>query len=112
MARLFADEDFDHPVVDLLREWGHDVQTVLEAGQANQSVPDLKILAYATAEQRCLLTFNRRHFIRLHRHGPQHAGIIVCSRDDDSTALASRIHQLLIATAKLDQNLFRVNRPA
>jgi hypothetical protein len=34
MARLYADEDFDHQVVDELRCVGHDVQTVQDAGQS------------------------------------------------------------------------------
>lgn len=32
MARLYADEDFDYPVVEELRQLGHDVLTVPEAG--------------------------------------------------------------------------------
>ena len=111
MARLYADEDFDYPVVELLRSFGHDVLTAQEAGQANQCLQDTVVLAYAIAEHRAVLTFNRRHFIRLHRHTPQHVGIIVCTRDDNCAALASRIHDLLVTAPDLDQQLFRVKRP-
>ena len=45
MARLYADEDFDYPVVVELRRLGHDVLTVAEAGQANQRVADDVVLA-------------------------------------------------------------------
>jgi len=40
MARLYADEDFPFPVVERLRQLGHDVRTALEAGQANQAIAD------------------------------------------------------------------------
>ena len=36
MARLYADEDFSYPVVERLREIGHDVLTAEESGQANR----------------------------------------------------------------------------
>jgi Domain of unknown function (DUF5615) len=35
MARLHADEDFSYPVVEHLRQLGHDVRTAAEAGMAN-----------------------------------------------------------------------------
>lgn len=111
MALLYADEDFDHLVVELLRDLGHDVLTAFEAGQANHCVPDSLVLSFATTAGRSLLTFNRRHFIRLHRQSSDHAGIIVCSRDDDSAAIAARIHQVLTTNRQLAQQLFRVNRP-
>ena len=37
MARLYANENFPVPVVELLREAGHDVITVAETGKAEQS---------------------------------------------------------------------------
>ena len=36
MASLYADEDFSYPVVQRLRQLGHDIVTAQEAGQANQ----------------------------------------------------------------------------
>src|SRR5688500_5950145 len=83
MAALYADEDFDFPVVGGLRRLGHDVLTALDAGQANQKIADPDVLAFATAAGRALLTRNRRHFVRLHRQGIAHAGIIACSPDND-----------------------------
>jgi hypothetical protein len=41
-----------------------------------------------------------------------HAGIIVCTRDDDIVALADRIHQQLQSTATLQNRLLRINRPS
>ena len=64
MAQLYADEDFPFPVVERLRELGHDVLTALEAGQANLGVEDFDQLAIATGLGRAILTRNRRH---LHR---------------------------------------------
>lgn len=112
MARLYADEDFSYPVIQRLRQLGHDILTADEAGQASQSIQDASVLAFATAAGRAVLTFNRRHFIRLHDDVSSHAGIIVCMRDDDVVALANRIHQQLQGTPILLNQLLRVNRPS
>jgi hypothetical protein len=111
MARLYADEDFDYPVVQELRSLGHDVVTAQAAGQAGRRLPDPAVLAFAVAQGRAVLTYNRRHFIRLYRLSSAHAGIIVCTRDDDSIALAGRIHQALNTLASLDSQLVRITRP-
>jgi hypothetical protein len=66
MALLYADEDFSYPVVQRLRQLGHDLLTAHEAGQAGHRIPDAAVLAFATAAGRTVVTFNRRHFIRLH----------------------------------------------
>jgi hypothetical protein len=95
MARLYADEDFSYPVIQRLRQLGHDILMAQESGQASQGIEDVAVLAFATAAGRAVLTFNRRHFIRLHAEVSSHAGIIVCTRDNDVAALADRIHQRL-----------------
>ena len=107
MARLYADENFKYAAVERLRDLGHDVLTAQEASQ--QGADDTQVLAYATAAQRAVLTFNRRHFIRLHATTPKHAGIIVCTHDD-AVALADRIHQSLNANPKLENTLIRITR--
>jgi hypothetical protein len=111
MARLYADEDFDYGVVEELRRRGHDVLTVFEDGQANQGVLDEVVLATATAAGRAVLTHNRRHFLRLHRRIQAHAGILICTRDADALALASRIHEALSNTPNLENQLIRIYRP-
>jgi hypothetical protein len=111
MARLYANENFYLPTVQRLRELGHDVLTTAEAGQANRKIPDEAVLSYAQKENRALLTFNRKHFIRLHRINPAHAGIIACTEDPDFAALAERIHQALVANSTLDGQLIRIYRP-
>ena len=112
MVMLSVDEDCSCPVVQRLRQLGHDMLTAHEAGQAGQGIEDATVLAFATAAGRAVLTFNRRHFIRLHTEVPLHAGIIVCTRDDDSVVLAGRIHQQLQRTTTLQNRLLRINRPS
>ncbi|WP_230841164.1 DUF5615 family PIN-like protein [Gloeobacter morelensis] len=77
MAQLYADEQFPFPVVVLLRALGHDVLTAQEAGQATKGIPDEQVLDFAVSRQCAVLTQNRRHFVRLHRTCPEHAGIVV-----------------------------------
>jgi hypothetical protein len=111
MAALYADEDFSLPVVQNLRQLGHDVLTAQEAGQADQGISDDLVLAFAASQQRAVLTFNRRDFIRLHQQGIPHFGVIACTRDPDVVALALRIHQAIAGCASLENQLIRVNRP-
>src|SRR5580704_15982072 len=111
MARLYADENFDYPVVLELRRLGHDVLRAQEVGQGGRGIPDPAVLAFATADGRAVLTFNRRHFIRLHLSGVRHAGIITCTRDDDSSALAGRIHAAVSGPPTLDGVQVRIVRP-
>jgi predicted nuclease of predicted toxin-antitoxin system len=111
MAKLYSDEDFSFPVVEELRTLGHDVLTAQEAGHSNQGVTDSRVLAFAISNDRAVLTFNRRHFINLHRRMPNHSGIIVCRRDNDVVNLAARIHQAILSCSDLEMQLLRINRP-
>jgi hypothetical protein len=113
MALLYADENFDYPVVARLRILGHVVLTAQQAGQANQGIPDAQLLAFAVAQGRAVLTFNRRHFLRLHLRtisGGSHAGIIVCTNDRDVAALAQSIHQAIAALPSLANQLVRIRK--
>jgi hypothetical protein len=111
VANLYADENFSYPVVERLRQRGHDVLTVQEAGQADQGIDDEDVLSFAITNGRAVVTFNRRHFIRLHSYVRTHEGIIVCTRDDDVDALANRIHQAINSLATLKGQLLRITRP-
>lgn len=114
MALLYADENFDRPVVSQLRGLGHDVLTAQQAGQANQGIPDPQVLAFAVASGRAVLTFNHRHFVQLHQRTisvSAHAGIIVCTKDRDVAALAQRIHQAIAALPSLANQLVRIRKP-
>ncbi|MCE9530118.1 MAG: DUF5615 family PIN-like protein [Planctomycetes bacterium] len=110
MARFYADENFDYGVVVRLRDLGHDVLTVQEAGE--QGNDDDIVLQRAISDSRCVLTFDRSDFARLHRLSALHAGIISCTRDNDREALAVRIHQIAIFVSDLNGQHLRVNRPA
>jgi predicted nuclease of predicted toxin-antitoxin system len=112
MARCYANENFPFPTVEALWGLGHDVLTTVESGRAGQAIPDMDVLAFAVAEERIVITLNRRHFIRLHHTTPTHAGIIVCTFDLDFSALARRIHTALEAHPQMAGRLVRVNRPA
>ncbi len=109
MTLLYADENFDFGAVVELRRLGHDVLTVQEAGRRRRDDPT--VLADATADGRAVLTFNRRDFIRLHRQSSAHSGILICTDDGDSMALAARINQALSATVSIVGNCVRVNLP-
>jgi extradiol dioxygenase family protein len=111
MARFYADEQYPYPVVKCLRDLGHDVLTVQEAGKANQRIPDDEVLSFSIDENRAVLTQNRRDFIKLHRLQPDHAGIIICSDDRDWDALAQRIHQAMLENESLQGKLIRIVRP-
>lgn len=110
MARLYADEQFPLPVVEHLRNLGHDVLTVQESGNAGFADP--RVLALAIAHERAVLTQNRRDFMRLHRLQPLHAGIIACTDDRNFERLANRIHTAIVMEEALSGQLIRVNRPA
>jgi predicted nuclease of predicted toxin-antitoxin system len=110
MARLYANENCPLPVVQALRQAGHDVTTVAETGRAEQSWPDTEVLDFATRDERILLTLNRRHFIRLHLQNQNHAGIIVCTFAPDFNGHAQRIEAGIKAIMDLRGQLIRVNR--
>jgi hypothetical protein len=111
VARLFADENFPFPVVEALRRIGHDVVTVVDVGRAGQGLTDKAILELAAADQRAVITLNRRHFVRLHAAEPDHPAIIVCSLDLDFDGQAARIDSAIRTQASLAGYLGRVNRP-
>ncbi len=111
MTRLYGNENFPLPVVEALRAFGHDVLTTQDAGKAGQAIPDEQVLAFAIVKQRAVLTINRKHFIRLHREQPAHAGIIVCTLDPDFNGQAERIHHAITELESLNGQLIRINRP-
>ncbi|HEX5445882.1 MAG TPA: DUF5615 family PIN-like protein [Pirellulales bacterium] len=112
MAKLYANENFPLPVVEELRRLGHDAITVAETGKAGRGTSDEEVLDFAIADGRVILTFNRKHFFRLHRGRPGHSGIVACTYDPDFGALAARIHNALIGSTDLAGQLIRINRPA
>jgi predicted nuclease of predicted toxin-antitoxin system len=112
MARLYADEQFPRIVVELLRNLGHDILTVQEAGKANQGISDEEVLAFAINENRAVLTINRSDFIQLHNSQPNHLGIIVCTEDLNRQRLTLGINEAILKAETLAKKLIRVNRPS
>jgi hypothetical protein len=111
MARMIADENVRLALVLALRALGHDVLTAQEAGRANQGIPDPDVLAYATLLGRAVLTYNHRHFRRLHKSSPSHSGIISCTDDPDCAALTQRIHDAIAPLPTLAGKYVRIVRP-
>ena len=91
-VRLYLDRHIMARLAVDLRGRGFDVLRTEEAGKDTAS--DEEQLAFATAENRALLTFNIRDFSPLHKQwqtaGRPHAGIIV------SQQLGSRQYSLLL----------------
>ena len=112
MARLYANENFPLPVVEALRQLGHDVLTIQETARGGQAVPDEEVLNFASTDGRAILNLNRKHFIRLHSTRPAHQGIVVCTFDPDFAGQARRIHEAIDPTGNLSGQLIRVNRPS
>jgi hypothetical protein len=98
--------------VEQLRRLGHDVVTIQETGKAQRRTPDEDVLQLAVADNRAVLTLNRKHFIRLHREQPRHAGIVVCTVDPNFGRQATRIHSAMEAAPDLHGQLIRINRPS
>ena|SRR5438874_2052939 len=111
MASLYADENVPLPLVGALRALGHDVLTALDDGRANQGIGDQEVLDRATALGRAVLTNNRKDFHRLHRHRPNHAGIVTFT-DDDFQPLAERIDAAVAPLPALAGRLVKVVRPS
>jgi hypothetical protein len=105
---LYADENFFYPVVEELRQLGHDVLTASEDGQSGAIDP--VILARAHALGRIVLTFNRWDYERLHRQGAAHCGILSATQGMNDLTLAARINAALAGKSPGRWHL-RVNRP-
>lgn len=109
--KFYSNENFHLGAVEQLRSLGYDVLTSLEAGRANQRIPDEQVLEFARQESRAVLTFNRLHFVRLHKQSAIHHGILVCSEDPNFEALALRIHLAVQSLSSMEGQLVRINRP-
>jgi len=76
---LLLDEDVRVILAEILRQRGHDAIHVLEADRTGKT--DSEQLAYATSQQRAILTHNIRDFTVLNRQyhdeGKKHFGILL-----------------------------------
>jgi hypothetical protein len=111
VARLYTNENFPQPAVDELRRRGHDVVTTRDAGNSNASISDRDVVCYAHSNGRIVVTLNRRDFIKLHKEGLAHSGIVVCTVDVDYVGLAERV-DVALASQEMVGQLVRVERGA
>jgi hypothetical protein len=99
------DEHYPAPVSQALYQRGIDVLTVQDAGRSG--LPDLDQLAFATAEDRVLVTFDT-DFLDLHRSGIAHAGIAWCQERKYGIGVLIQLLELLHAVADSDRMHNRV----
>ena len=59
-----------------------------------------------------MAAFYADDFVPLHSRRPDHAGVVVCSQDDDELRQATAIDAAVRACASVPGTLLRVNRPA
>lgn len=107
---FYSNENFALDMVKMLRELGHTVITSYDAGQANKGMPDDEVLSYATQRKLVLITFNRDDFIKLHRSGLEHTGIIVCKTDRDYKGQIKTLHEYLQTQSSLENRLIRIKK--
>jgi predicted nuclease of predicted toxin-antitoxin system len=73
--RLLADENIPLPVVEALRECGHDVHWI---GESNPGIDDRAVLQRAFNESRILLTFDKDFGTLIFREATDHpVGILL-----------------------------------
>jgi predicted nuclease of predicted toxin-antitoxin system len=104
--RLLIDEDSQaQRLVNLLRNAGHDVITVNEAGL--MSKPDTVVLNYAIQQERLLLTRNCNDFLALHKTNPNHPGILAVYQDPDPSKNMSYL-SIVKSIANLETSSYSV----
>ena len=98
--RLLIDEDSQAQLlVDVLRNAGHDVITVNEAGLMGQ--PDSVVLERAKVENCIVLTRNCRDFKALHQANSNHPGIFAVYQEANPQKKMSR-SQIVKAISNLE----------
>ncbi len=107
---FYSNENFPFDMVTALRELGYNVLTSYEAGQANQGIPDDVVLTFAQQQNRTVITLNREDFIRLHRSGIEHFGIVICKDDRDYSGQVEILHTYLQSQSNLTNRLLRVKK--
>ena len=103
-------ENFALDMVNILRSLGYYVITSYDTRQANQGIPDDRVLNYATQNGLILITFNRDDFIKLHQSGLKHAGIIICKTDRDYQGQITKLHEYLQNQTILTNRLIRIKK--
>jgi hypothetical protein len=97
--RVYTDEMISPALAVQLRQRGYDALSCDEASLSGQSIPDQDQLAFATQNDRALLSFNMRDFVRLDqewkRLEQEHAGIIIAPEIDDIGSLLRLVERHL-----------------
>ena len=109
---FYADENFPLMVVVELRNLKHDVLTAFEDGQANQKIPDDKVVERAAELGRAVLTINRKDFKKIHETDKNHSGIFICTFDADFVGQAQRIDDACQNLSEIDGQLIKIYRPS
>jgi predicted nuclease of predicted toxin-antitoxin system len=111
--RLYANENFPQPVVNMLRDtYGYDITSTHEQGKSGRGIEDRRVLSHAVANERAVITQNWRDFEHLHAASGKHFGIVVCEVDADIARQAKNVHGALDAHESLDRELIKVYRRA
>lgn len=76
-VRLRLDEHVPHAIAQAVARRGVDITTASET--RTRGMPDHELLARCHAEGRVLFTQDRG-FVRLHRQGRPHAGLVFCEQ--------------------------------
>jgi predicted nuclease of predicted toxin-antitoxin system len=79
LTGILLDEMYPPSLAQRLRDNGHDVVAVLDVQVGMASRSDDDVLAWATRNDRCVVTENVSDFARLAALGVQHAGIVFVS---------------------------------
>ena len=109
-AKLYTNENFRQPLVRELRELGYDVLTSREANQDNQGITDSEVLRFAISQNRALITYNRKDFLKLHKETKKHRGIILCKEDRNDAEYARIIHEQLLKFESLNNQLILIKK--
>jgi predicted nuclease of predicted toxin-antitoxin system len=107
---LYANENFPFEMVIALRQCGYDITTTYEAGQANQGIPDDEVLVFAQQQNRTVITLNRDDFVKLHRSGVRHYGIVICKDDRDYSGQVQTLHTYFQSQSDLTNRAIRVKK--
>ena len=101
--RLHLDADASIKALqDALVARGHDVTRTPNEWMALDASDETQLLG-ATAQGRCILTFNVRDFVALARRHPQHRGIIIAAQPSWSlSGLIAALDRLLSETQAED----------
>jgi hypothetical protein len=98
--RFYMDQHVPGAVTQGLRQRGIDVRTAQEAGRCG--LPDFDQLAFATAEERVLVTFDS-DYLALHQSGVPHAGITWCPQQKYGIGMLVQLLELLHGIAHRGQ---------